>query len=228
METGEYFGWLLLSAQTMACAAGSTAPHLPRWILAVYSIVSFFNFDTSWVLHEECDDGGYPFTLSRLILASGLCALVVLATLMAVQSMRASRAWRHEAAEMLRTVSSTRRGRVTFHQDRAGEQYHKKLFDSKLRGVISNICLGVILAHAIVFKDSIRFLHCVPSPSGRVMANGPSTVKTFISANNETNSQAQSLKCWEGDHTSIGLLSVFALCLFCMGFPAGVWLCFQE
>ena len=75
-QTREFGIWVVLSAQVMASASSSPAPDLPKWILSVYTFVSFFNFDTSSVVHESCMNENNPF-LSSIILFSGILGLTL-------------------------------------------------------------------------------------------------------------------------------------------------------
>ena len=50
----EFCIWFVLSAQVMASASSSPAPGLPDWILRLYASISFFNLDTSYVVHPDC------------------------------------------------------------------------------------------------------------------------------------------------------------------------------
>ena len=70
-QTREFVIWLILSAQVMASASSSPAPNLPSWILSIYSFVSFFNFDTSYTVHESCLDEKNPY-LSATVLLVGI------------------------------------------------------------------------------------------------------------------------------------------------------------
>jgi hypothetical protein len=67
----------VLSAQVMATASTSPAPHLPKWILSVYTFVSFFNLDTGSVVHESCLNEDNPFFFAMLLFG-GILGLTVL------------------------------------------------------------------------------------------------------------------------------------------------------
>ena len=127
-----------------------------------------------------------------------------------------------QVGDLERMVSVKSVSRAKSLKKETEEKGEKRQFrlNIKLSFVVSNICLGMIAAHAIVVKESIRFLHCESTESGRKLATGPTTIKEIISSNNETIMEEHPTMCWTGDHTSIGVLSVLALVLFCIGFPA--------
>ena len=76
-QTREFGIWVCLSAQVMASASSSPAPNLPEWILNVYAFVSFFNFDTDYVVHESCLQGDNPY-MSTTLLLIGILSLTML------------------------------------------------------------------------------------------------------------------------------------------------------
>ena len=83
-QTKEFTIWVVLSAQVMASASSSPLPGLPFWILDVYSVVSFFNLDSSYSLPQECLDGSSPFTQTYTILSGILALTLIQAAIFAV------------------------------------------------------------------------------------------------------------------------------------------------
>ena len=77
----EFCIWFVLSAQVMASASSSPAPGLPDWILRLYASISFFNLDTSYVVHPDCAPD--PTIFPSLILCGALCITLLQSVLFA-------------------------------------------------------------------------------------------------------------------------------------------------
>ena len=78
-HTREFGIWFMLSAQVMASASSSPAPGLPNWIMNLYASVSFFNLDTSYVVHPDCapDNTASPSMILVCILLLVLFQIVL-------------------------------------------------------------------------------------------------------------------------------------------------------
>ena len=75
-QSKEFCIWLVLCAQFMASSLSSVSAGLPEWIMYTYTLISFFNLDSSYVSYEGCEASGNPFILP---LATLVFCLVMIA-----------------------------------------------------------------------------------------------------------------------------------------------------
>ena len=187
MTSKEFCIWTIMSAQIFATASSSTVPGLPIHVIEVFGFFSFFNLDTSYVVHEECLSS--PFLLAWLILGGGLLLVLV-----QVGSFTLAALMHHNKDEMASRASALLEKTCQF---------------------VNRPCFVLMSAvYPLVTKRCFSLLHCSKcdelackefGADSTVLLRGP-TIARILNINNrqtEGNGTRADLKmpCWRGDHT---------------------------
>ena len=168
----------------------------------MYTFFSFFNLDTSYVVHEECLSS--PFLLAWLTLGAVLLVVGVQVGTFAAT------AFMHRVLKMEKTPG---RKRVLL-------QKYMFVTMSAVYPLTTKRCLSLLHCPACDTAESCEL--------GRTMLlRGPTMVKyksetaAGIWQGNGTNvtKVEAKLPCWQGEHAAIGALAVVVLCVFVVGYP---------
>ena len=122
----------------MASASSSPAPNLPKWIFSVYAFVSFFNFDTNYVVHETCMNDKDPYLTSTLLLAGILGVTLMQACLFV-------------GVKCLQNLEKE-------HAKNAEEKAKKRFI--WVAHVQGSLFIAMSFAFPLIARNVLKFLHC--------------------------------------------------------------------
>ena len=204
-QSKEFCLWLVLSVQFMSCSLASSAAGLPEWMMYVFAIIGFFNFDSSAVSFEGCDaDSSYPFTVPLITLIVGL-SLIALHGALALLKLRFARA-EEIRRDLLLHAEVLRHERHSTAEPANDTANTTETAAYRWASVVQGWAFLVLNAlYSLLGKTSLRFLHCRQfRESGESVFPVPGRL---------------AVPCFTGEHAAIGSLSIVTLITLVFGMP---------
>jgi hypothetical protein len=233
-QSKEFCIWFILCAQFMASSLSSVSAGLPEWIMYLYTLMSFFNFDSSYVSFEGCEaSSGSAFVLPLVTLVFCL-VLIALQGALACLKVRFAHADRmgtellHRGMHLahpqhgigtVQSLDSTEHpGKPVMVQFGHNPHYYSSFYSvseaAKLSFGVSSSAgyRGVSSFQGALFLFLSALYPLVSKTCLRFVhcrANGPG----------ESVLASGSARCWSGDHLAVGAMSVVMLPLFVIAMP---------
>ena len=191
-QSKEFAIWVCLSAQILATASSSNSPGIPSWLNSIYVFVSFFNMDTSRVVHAECIKS--PWLMRWLVIGCALALMLVQAGVFAGFH------YQHHQKYAQEKVKKLERGSV-------------RILGKSLAGVQGTLFVLLSAMYPLIAKNTLFLINCQqsadPRDPGIVLVHGPVYVNETFNA--LMNNSASSLSRTKSAPTLNDLRSNLAL-----------------